>query len=368
MRKSMKKLNILVAAGGTGGHLFPALSVVESLIKMPDVECEPVFVGNSNRIEGTIVPSQGYEFHNIPIKGLNRLFAFSNFSIPFRILKSIRICQRIIEKNQINIVLCTGAYISYPAGIAARLKKIPLVLMESNAIPGKSIKALSSKSDVIITAFEETIDYLGIGKKNKIYTLGNPVRETIANLPDKSESIQKFGLQSDKKTLLVFGGSLGAESINLAVQKFIKKGLPDNLQIVWQTGKTFKTELKDNHLIKILPFISDMASAYSAADLVLSRAGATTLAELAITGKPSILVPYPRAANNHQKINADLMSRHNAAYSINDNQLWDKIDFVIPELINDSVKLMTMSSAISKFAKPNAALDAAKLIEKTIKY
>lgn len=363
----MKKINILVAAGGTGGHLFPAISVVEALKNLPNVDCKPVFVGNENRIEGNIVPAEGYEFHHIPIRGLNRLFSLSNVTIPFRILQSISVCQNIIAKHDINVVLCTGAYISYPAGIAARLKKIPLVLMESNAIPGKSIKALSSKSEIIITAFEETINYLGIGKKNKIYTLGNPVRNTITNLPDKSESLKKFGLHSDKKTLLVFGGSLGAESINLAVKKFISNGLPDNMQIIWQTGKMFKTDIQNNHLVTILPFISDMASAYSAADLVLSRAGATTLAELAITGKPSILVPYPKAANNHQKINAELMSKHNAAYSINDNQLWDKIDYIIPELMNDSEKLAQMSSAIRKFAKPNAAENAAKMIEKNIK-
>lgn len=362
----MKKINILVAAGGTGGHLFPAISVVEALKNLPNVDCKPVFVGNENRIEGNIVPAEGYEFHHIPIRGLNRLFSLSNVTIPFRILQSISVCQNIITKHDINVVLCTGAYISYPAGIAARLKKIPLVLMESNAIPGKSIKALSSKSDIIITAFEETINYLGIGKKNKIYTLGNPVRNTITNLPDKSESLKKFGLHSDKKTLLVFGGSLGAESINLAVKKFISNGLPDNMQIIWQTGKMFKADIQNNHLVTILPFISDMASAYSAADLVLSRAGATTLAELAITGKPSILVPYPKAANNHQKINAELMSKHNAAYSINDNQLWDKIDYIIPELMNDSEKLAQMSSAIRKFAKPNAAENAAKMIEKNI--
>jgi UDP-N-acetylglucosamine--N-acetylmuramyl-(pentapeptide) pyrophosphoryl-undecaprenol N-acetylglucosamine transferase len=360
----MEKFNILVAAGGTGGHLFPAVSVVEELETILGERFNAVFTGNIHRIEGKKVPALGYDFHPIPMSGFKSKFSPSNLAIPFRTLKSINICTKIIDDYKIDAVLCTGAYLSYPAGIAATMKRKPLILMESNVYPGKSIKALSGRSNLIFTAFEDTLKYLRQGPKTTIINIGNPVRKPLLNLPDKTQAADTFGLTADKKTLLVFGGSLGARTINKAVEKFIKAGKADKLQIIWQTGNNYTPDLPELPNIKILPFIDDMASAYAAADLVLARAGATTVAELTVTGKPALLVPYPHSANDHQTYNAEFFEKNGAGYMIRDNQLWDKIEYIIEELIYSEEKLETMATAAKKLAKPDAAANAAKYILK----
>ena len=362
----MQKLNLLVAAGGTGGHLFPAMSVVEELSNELEDNFKAVFVGNAHRIEGQKVPEAGYPFYPIPMSGFKGKFSPSNFIIPFKTMSSMRICQNLIDKYEIDAVLCAGAYLSYPAGIAATMKRKPLILMESNVYPGKSIKALSPRSSVIFTAFEESMKYLRQGAKTQIINIGNPVRQDILELPERDKALEKFGLLRDKKTVLVFGGSLGARTINQAVEKFIKSNKANDLQIIWQTGKGYKSNIPPSENIKVLQFIDDMASAYAAADIVLARSGATTIAELAIAAKPSLLIPYPHAANDHQTYNADIFERKGAGYMIRDNQLWDKIEYVIPELTNNKKKTEEMIAAAKKLAKPNAAKDAAKYILKLI--
>ena len=353
-------LNLLVAAGGTGGHLFPAMAVVEELKSKLGDRFKAVFVGNEGRIEGRAVPNAGYEFYNIPIRGINSKFSLSNLTLPYIILKSMSICSAIIKQHNINAVLCTGAYISYPAGVTASMKNLPLFLMESNVFPGKTIRALSSKSRLVITSFAESEEYLAKGKSTEIVNLGNPVRSNLLNLPSQADGRRNFGLAADKKTILVFGGSLGAKSINQAIEKYIKKSSNENIQILWQTGLNFETDLKENSNLKILKFIDDMASAYAAADIVISRSGATTMAELAVTQKPAILVPYPKAANNHQEFNADIFERLGAGLKIRDIQLWDKIEFVVPELLNDEKKIVEMKEILNKISKPDAAKEASE--------
>jgi UDP-N-acetylglucosamine--N-acetylmuramyl-(pentapeptide) pyrophosphoryl-undecaprenol N-acetylglucosamine transferase len=360
----MKTINLLVAAGGTGGHLFPALAVVDALSKNSDITLNAIFVGNAKRIEGRVIPGLGYKFIDMPMIGLQGKFSLRNFQIPFRTLKSLSICKSIIRENEIGCVLCTGAYLSYPAGIAASMLNKPLVLMESNVIPGKSIKALSSKSSMVITSFEESSEHIKKGPSTVVKNLGNPVRSELLDLPDRVSAAVKFGLPSDKRTFLVFGGSLGAKSINQSIDKFIKSGKADDLVILWQTGANYKPEARETDSIRILPFIDDMASAYALADLVVSRSGATTMAELAVAGKPSILVPFPLAANNHQEFNADIFNKHGAGIKIKDNQLWDKIEFIIPEILGNQEKLRSMSESATELAKPEAANNAADEILK----
>lgn len=355
-------LNLLVAAGGTGGHLFPAMAVVEELKTKLGDRFKAVFVGNEERIEGRSVPNAGYEFYNMPIRGINSKFSLTNLTLPFKIFKSMNICSALIKQYNINAVLCTGAYISYPAGITASMKNLPLFLMESNVFPGKTIRALSSKSRLVMTSFPESEEYLAKGKTTEIINLGNPVRSNLLNLPSQAEGRKNFGLNADKKTILVFGGSLGAKTINQAIEKYIKKHGTEDAQILWQTGANFETDLKDNDNLKILKFIDDMASAYAAADIVISRSGATTMAELAVTQKPAILVPFPKAANNHQEFNADIFEKNGAGLKIRDLQLWDKIDYVIPELLNDEAKITGMKEILKNISKPNAAKEAAEKI------
>ncbi len=314
-------IKILVAAGGTGGHLFPALAVVEQLEKITGGRMYACFTGSSKRIESKVIPDLGYDFFPIPVTGFYGIFSFSTLTLPFKIYSSIRKCRKVIRQKNIDAVICTGAYLSYPAGIAASQAGIPLILMESNVYPGKTIRMLAPKADLIITAFEDTSRYLPQNMKEKIISLGNPVRNMFTGMHSREEAINKFGLKQDKKTVLIFGGSLGAASINRAAQKAISALHNDALQFIWQTGKNFTPEINIPQNVKLLTFIDDMASAYAAADLVIARSGATTVAELCLTGKPSVLVPLSTAANNEQESNARVLEQEGAAIMYTDFEI-----------------------------------------------
>ena len=352
---SEKKLNILIAAGGTGGHLFPAMAVADELKEKSGNNFNAYFVGNKERIEGSSVPKAGYPFFDIPMTGLKGKFNPKNITMPIKILRSISICNSLIKRYNINAVLCAGAYLSYPAGISATLNRIPLILMESNVYPGKSIKALSTRARLIFTAFAESEKYLKKGKNTEIICLGNPVRKNLINLPNKSDSLNEFNLKTGKKTVLIFGGSLGARSINEGAEKAIKKLPPDQYQFIWQTGKNYEPSINGLENVKVLKFIDNMAAAYSAADLIVSRSGATSLAEIAVAGKPSILVPYPLAANNHQEYNADLFADRGASVKIIDRMVYDVLGHVIDETFNNSAKIDEMQKNVKEFANPEAA-------------
>lgn len=352
-----KKFNILVAAGGTGGHLFPAMAVVDEIKEQLGNNFNAFFVGNKEKIEGNSVAKAGYPFFDIPMSGLKGKFNPRNLIIPLKILRSITICNSLIKRNNIDAVLCAGAYLSYPAGIAATMSRIPLILMESNVYPGKSLKALSPRARLVFTAFNESAQYLKKGKNTEIICSGNPVRKNLINLPNKSEALLEFNLQQGKRTVLIFGGSLGARSINEGAEKAIKKLSKDVYQFIWQTGKNYEPSIKETENVRILTFIGNMPAAYSAADLVVSRSGATSLAEIAVTGKPSILVPYPLAANNHQDYNADLFSGKGASVKIIDRMIYDVLGHVIQETLDNQTKMDDMIMNVGQFAKPNAAKD-----------
>jgi len=357
----IKSFKLLVAAGGTGGHLFPAIAVVQSIEKIIS-ECETKFVGTSHRIESNVVPELGYELITMPITGYSGIFSLNTWLLPFKIYKSIRICRKLIRQFKPDAVLCTGAYISYPAGVAASKEKIPLVLMESNVNPGKTIKALSKKASLIITSFEETSAYLEGVAQNKIKFFGNPVREDLLHATDKKSARIKLGLNPDITTVLIFGGSLGALVINKATEKVIEHFKDKDIQFVWQTGKEYKCEQKDNLKLKILPFIDDMATAYASADLVVSRSGATTVAELAVCGKASVLIPLPSASNQEQKHNAEVFVKNGAAVLLKNSDAEEKLYSIIENLLSDKDKIRSMEESAKKLAKENAALDTANSI------
>jgi len=359
---SEKKIRALIAAGGTGGHLFPAMAVAEQLEILTNGDFHAEFVGTSYRIESKAVPDAGYSFTTIPITGFKGIFSFDSLMLPYKIYKSQSICQKIIKEQKINVVICTGAYISYPAGVAASKEGIPLVLMESNLTPGKTIRMLSAKAKLIITAFSGSEKYYPDPIVKNIRALGNPVRKSILEFHDKSEARKSFNLTSDKFTVLIFGGSLGARSINEAAHKLINSLDSNEFQFIWQTGKNFTNNLfaKDN--VWSSEFIDDMASAYSAADLVLSRSGATTVSELCAVGKPSVLVPYPSASNNEQELNAQYLSDNDAAVLLYEDAIQENVTDIIKELYSDHNKLVQMGLAAKELAKPNASIDSAKAI------
>lgn len=363
----MENIKSLIAAGGTGGHLFPAIAVAEEFKVQTGNKFEAFFVGNSERLEARIVPAQGYSFTPIPIRGFSGVFSASTLTLPFKIIKSVSSVRKIIKKEKPDFVLCTGAYISYPAGLAASQMNIPLVLMESNVAPGKTIKILSSKADLIITTFEATKDYFPHAVRSNVICLGNPLRKMFENIHTQPEARAKFGLEPDKKTVLIFGGSLGAGAINNAARTAFDIFEDKDIQFLWQTGKDYKLSGSLPANVKMLEFIDDMASAYTAADLVIARSGATTVSELCYTGKPSILVPLPGASNNEQAANAVELEKNSAAVIINNDVIGAKLAENINLLLNDDAKLKTMSQNAEKLAKKNAAADAVKSIMKLIK-
>jgi len=349
----MDKKNILVAAGGTGGHLFPAVAVIEELEKFGFNKNQIFFVGNPDKIEGRIVPSLGYNFLPLNISGLSKLLSLSTLLLPFKILNSIAKAKNYIKNNNIGLVICAGAYLSYPVGLAAFSSRIPLVLMESNVFPGKTIKLLSDKAQLIALAFEDSRKYFHIKNQNKIKILGNPVRKKLLTPIDKHISRKILDLDENMFTILVFGGSLGAKNINTAIEKLISNE-DFNAQYIWQTGKSFQSNISKAN-VRTFEFIDDMATAYSASDLVICRAGATTIAELTAIGKPSILVPYPYSANNHQEHNAKMMVEHGASIMIKDNELESKLKDSIRQLYEDQRLLDSMSENARKLSNVNSA-------------
>ncbi len=359
-----RKVRLLVAAGGTGGHLFPALAVLEQISKLTNGEYEAEFVGNSNRIEGRVVPDLGYKLHNLPISGFGGILSLKTMLLPIKIMRSTAICRSIIKKFKPDGVICAGAYISYPAGNAAAKAGVPLFLMESNVIPGKTIRMLSSKAEVIFTAFEDSNEYFPHPLQNRLRFVGNPVRQDILNPVSKANSLKKFGLSPGKRTVLVFGGSLGARSINKAVQTTYAGMDSGKVQFLWQAGKNFEIPENLPENVKALTFIDDMAGAYSVADLVVARSGATTIAELCVTGKPSILVPFPNAANNHQEHNALLLQEKGASIMVADSEIEEVLPDLLNEYLFDTAELALIGSSAKELGKPNAAMETAMEILK----
>lgn len=365
-RSNNKIDSVIIGAGGTGGHLFPAFAVIEELKKTED-ELKAFFVGNSEKLEARLVPQNGYSFTPIPIRGFQGMLSLSNLSLPFKILKSISVVKKIIKREKPSFALCTGAYISYPVGVAAKQMNIPLVLMESNVGPGKAIKMLASRADLIISSFEATKQYFAPEEQSKVVCLGNPLRTMFENMPRKEEARQKFGLLPDKKTILIFGGSLGARPINNAAAAAITQFNPHEVQFLWQTGREFfvsKDSLAKN--VVVTEFIDDMASAYAAADIVVSRSGATSVAEICYVGKPSILVPLSSAANNEQAANAEELQRQNAAVVITNCKVGELLAGTLKQLINDDERLRDMSIRAISLARRNAARDAVNAIKNLV--
>jgi len=367
MSNKQEPYKFLIAAGGTGGHFFPALAVAEQLKEQLNGNCEIIFIGTENRIESKKAPELGYRYYSMPITGFGGL-SFKTLVLPLRVLNSIYKARSVIKINKIEAVICAGAYISYPPGIAASFFGIPLFLMESNVNPGKSNAALAKHSTHIYTAFEESRKYFPSKEQEKVRHFGNPVRDYILNLPDKDDAQGDLGLIPGKPTVLVMGGSLGAMSINRAVERELNRFGEQDYQILWQTGNNYEPPLKHPKNIVPTKFIDDMSAAYAAADLIVGRSGATSVAEICVAGKPSILVPMPSASNNEQFLNAKVLQEREAAILINDSdietQLFDNVD----NLMQNSDMRIKMSRVARQLAKPDAAKRVAKDIIEVINH
>ncbi len=366
----MKKKKIIISGGGTGGHIFPAISVAQAL-KRTDEELDILFVGAKGKIEERKVPEAGFEIELIDIRGFQRKLSFETLKNIFRLIKSLFRANRIIRKFKPDVVMGVGGYASGPVVWIASLKGIPTLIQEQNSYPGVTNKILSKRADKICIAYEAVKKYF---PSEKIVETGNPVRKKIIDTDaTKEEVLTFFNLDSDKKVILSLGGSGGAKSINDGIIANLDKIAQSDVFFIWQTGKNYyENSLKavekiNASNIKIYDFISRMDLAYKAADLVISRAGAGTIAELLMLEKSVILVPSPNVAEDHQTKNAMALVNLNAAILIKDNETEDKLIDTALELVNNENALKELSDNISKEKIPNSDVLIAQEILKLIK-
>lgn len=358
MSSTASPYRFLFAGGGTGGHLFPAVAVANEIKRMKP-ESEILFVGSKSKIEGRVIPELGYRFKSIWIKGFSRKFNLSNIIFPVKLVVSVLQSIFISFRFKPIVAIGSGGYVAGPAIWAASVMGAKIILMESNSYPGVTTRLLEKYADEVHISFEDSKKYLRQPAKLKL--TGNPVRSELGKT-NKTEAIKHFGLDENKFTILVLGGSLGALSINEAVAGCVEELGKNNLQIIWQTGKNYYDNYKKFNFasVKILDFIDDMNKAYSACDLLVARAGATTIAELSVLGIPSILIPSPYVAENHQYYNAKSLEDNSAAVLINDSELKKNLKSKILELVNEKNVLRSLGENAKKIAKPNAANDIAK--------
>jgi len=333
--------------------VFPALAIADELKKLEPDACF-LFVGTNDKIEARIVPQRGYAFTSIWISGFHRNFRMSNLVFPLKVACAFIQSFFLIVKFRPDIAIGTGGYACGPVLYLASLFGIPIVVHESNSFPGVTTRMLSSRAAKLFTAFETTSRWLK--RSNNIEVVGTPTRELLGSV-SQEDGIKFFGLNKNKKTVLVFGGSLGAASINQAIQAMVDDFARAGIQFIWQTGKSdaaLAEAMKQKHIGWVHSFIDAMENAYAAADVVVCRAGATTLAEITRLGKAAILIPYPHAAADHQTVNARTLVESDAAVMIADHEVSIRLKQELFSLLNDDVKRLAMSEACRKFGRPDA--------------
>ncbi len=348
----------LFAGGGTGGHLFPAIAVAEK-IRVMIPEAEILFIGTKSKIEGGVVPRLGFEFKSIWIKGFSRKINLENILFPLKLLVSIIQSIFINLKFKPKVAIGSGGYVSGPAIFSSSLMGAKIILLEQNSYPGVTTRLLEKFAQEVHISFEDSKKYFR--NFNKLFLTGNPIRSNLVQTK-KDDALKEFGLSPLYKTLLIIGGSLGAGSINEAVAGSIKIFEEKGIQIIWQTGQNYFDQNKNlaSDFIKVMPFIDKMNLAYSASDLLLARAGATTISELLALGIPSILVPSPNVAENHQYYNAIALVKNNAAVLLEDKSLYNSLADEILSIIFNQDKLKQLRQNALALAKPDAAEVIAK--------
>lgn len=365
MNKMTKSKNIIISGGGTGGHVFPAISIANA-VKEIEPETNILFVGALGKIEMEKVPAAGYEIIGLPVAGLQRKLTTKNISFIFKLIKSLRKSKRILKDFKPDVVVGVGGYASGPVLHKASKMDIPTLIQEQNSYAGMTNKLLAKKAVKICVAYEGMEKYF---PKEKIMLTGNPVRQDLLHkIENKGEAVKHFNLTESKKIILVIGGSLGARTVNQSVIKDIEKIGNSDFQLLWQTGKYYYEEAKKVtdesgfKNIKVLDFIKRMDFAYAAADIIISRAGAGTISELALIGKPVILVPSPNVAEDHQTKNAMALVNRNAAIMIRDVEAKEKLISMALDLITNKKQIKSLSENI----KGMALRDSAKIIAEEV--
>ncbi len=343
--------NVIISGGGTGGHIFPAIAIANE-IKRRFPDCKIHFVGAIGRMEMEKIPLAGYTISGLPIIGFQRGKWWKNLSLPIKILKSFWISKKILDIYKPQVVIGVGGYASAAIVKAAQLKKIPTFIQEQNSYAGITNKILGKKAIKICVAFDDMNHFF---TQNKIINTGNPIRNEILNCTlSKNELALKYNLDVQKTTILAIGGSLGARSINQAIENSAKKLLEMNFNIIWQTGKNYAPTITLPN-IYTKTFINEMNEVYKLADIIISRAGAISISELCCVAKPTILVPSPNVAEDHQTKNASALENKNACIILKDNQLTNMLLESILSISNDKIKAAQLAKNMLSLAKPNAA-------------
>lgn len=369
-----KKLKILLSGGGTGGHIFPAVAIAQEIQKrFPDAEF--LFIGANGKMEMEKVPHAGFKIEGLNIAGFDRGNLMKNLGLPFKIVSSLLKAKKIIKDFKPDFAVGTGGFASGPALYVAAQMEIPTFIQEQNSLPGKTNVFNAKKAKAVFTAYPDMEKYFS---GTKTFFLGNPIRQNIiTNLIDKDLAKEKLSLDQNKLTILSVGGSLGSRTLNHAWEDNLDKLKDKGYQLIWQTGKTDYQNIldrlqSDNHQpstdnqILVREFISDMALAYSAADVIVSRAGAIAISELAVAKKPILLVPFPFAAEDHQTKNALTLVEKNAARMVKDDEMKDKFWQTLLEICEDDNLRKEMSQNLEFFAKPKATEEIVDEILKTL--
>lgn len=351
-------LKVILAGGGTGGHIYPAIAIANEF-KYRFPESDILFIGTRKGLEKELVPKNSFNLEFISAIGLARSLKKELFFLPFYVLKSLLESRALLKKYQPDIVVGTGGYVSLPVLFMASLRGKKTLIQEQNSYPGISTRILALFANRVCLSYQNSISYFPL--KEKLRVLGNPIRKEIIS-GSREEGLRKFNLKPDKKTVLIFGGSQGSRRINQAIREGIShlEQIKD-IQLLWQTGSNDFEGIKDfmkevNITSTVLPFIQEMSLAYAAADLLVCRAGALTLAEVTACGKPSILIPYPFATADHQRYNAISLKEKGAAEVILEKELkGENLANLIVELLKNENKLKEMSKNARILAKPMAA-------------
>ncbi|MBP3779393.1 MAG: undecaprenyldiphospho-muramoylpentapeptide beta-N-acetylglucosaminyltransferase [Prevotella sp.] len=353
-----KELRVIISGGGTGGHIFPAVSIANA-IKTQRPDAKILFVGAIGRMEMQRVPAAGYEIKGLPICGFDRKNLLKNIKVLYKIWKSQRMAKQIIREFKPQVAVGVGGYASGPTLNKAAAMGIPCLIQEQNSYAGVTNKLLAKKAEKICVAYEGMERFF---PAEKIILTGNPVRQALLDATiSREEAIKAQALDPAKKTILLVGGSLGARTINESVLQHLDLVRSSNVQFIWQTGKYYSAEIAKRLQgmeipnLKVTDFITDMGVAYRAADLVISRAGASSISEFCLIGKPVILVPSPNVAEDHQTKNALALSTKDAAIYIKDSEAPSTLLELAVKTVNDEARLKSLSENILKLALPDSA-------------
>ncbi len=357
----------IISGGGTGGHIYPAIAIANALQhKYP--EAEFLFVGARDRMEMQKVPQAGYAIEGLWISGIQRKLTLSNLMFPIKLMSSLWKSRKIIKKFKPDVVIGTGGFASGPLLKMAGNVDIPTVLQEQNSYPGITNKWLAKQASVICVAYDGLARFF---PKEKVVKTGNPVRQDIVAVHGKKEQgIAKYGLDNNKKTILILGGSLGARRVNQLIKEELAFFAKHEVQLIWQCGKLYYETYQhyaENDGVQVHQFIDTMDLAYAAADIIISRAGASSVSELCIVGKPVVFIPSPNVAEDHQTKNAKAIADEGGAYVVKESELETKFESALEEILNSEKKRTQLSKAIQTMALPNATQDIVHEIERVMK-